>query len=165
MRHVLKLWIFLAVGWISFSSAQAASRETLPDAVAPIHYDLALVPNAQALTFRGRVTITVVAKSSVKDISVNAEGLVFDHVTLDGGGSMITTADQKLGRETLHTDRPITVGQHVITIAYHGKIGRSTLGFFAMDYAGSDGPRRTLATNFEPAAARQLLPFLDGPDL
>jgi aminopeptidase N len=165
MRHVLKHWLFLAMGWASFSSGQAAVRETLPGAVAPVHYDLALIPNAETLTFRGQVTITVMAKSSVKDIPLNAEGLAFDRVTLDGSGSVTTTADQKLGREILHTDRPITVGQHVITIAYHGKIGRSTLGFFAMDYVGPDGPRRTLATNFEPAAARQLLPCWDEPGL
>ena len=142
----------------------AAVRETLPDAVTPVHYDLALVPDAQALTFRGQVTITVMAKSPVTDISLNAEGLTFDHVTLDGG-NVTTTADQKLGRETLHAGRPVAVGQHVIAIAYHGKIGRSTLGFFAMDYVGPDGPRRTLATNFEPAAARQLLPCWDEPGL
>lgn len=140
-------------------------RETLPGTIIPVHYDLALVPNAEALTFRGQVTITVMAKAPVKDIPLNAEGLAFDHVTLDGISSVTTSADQKLGRETLHTGRPITVGQHVITIAYHGKIGRSTLGFFAMDYAGPNGPRRTLATNFEPAAARQLLPCWDEPEL
>ena len=164
MRGVLKLCFFLAVEWASLSPALAAERETLPGAVTPVHYDLALVPNAQDLTFRGQVTITVMAKSQVKDISLNADGLSFDRVTLDGG-AMTATADQKLGREALHAGRPVTVGQHVIAIAYHGKIGRSTLGFFAMDYVGPNGPRRTLATNFEPAAARQLLPCWDEPGL
>jgi len=155
------------MGWasLSWAQAQAAVRETLPATVVPTHYDLALVPNAQALTFSGQVSITVMTKSPTRDISLNAEGLIFDHVTIDGNGKVTTTADQKLGRETLHSAQPISVGRHVIAIAYHGKIGHSTLGFFAMDYVGPNGPRRTLATNFEPAAARQLLPCWDEPGL
>src|SRR5436190_16287925 len=101
MRRISDWLLFLAMGWASLSGAQAAERETLPGAVVPVHYDLALVPNAEALTFSGQVTITVTAKSSVKDISLNAEGLAFDRVTIDGHGGVTTTADHKLGRETL----------------------------------------------------------------
>jgi len=164
----LDIWLFfvLGLGPIPSILAQAIdvpNREILPDAVAPTHYDLALSPDAEALTFRGTVAITVEVKSSVQDIVLNADSLDFDRVTIDGGGSVTVKANQKLGRETLHADQLIAVGRHVVTIEYHGQIGRSTLGFFAMDYAGPDGPRRTLATNFEPAAARQLLPCWDEP--
>ena len=164
----LHFWLFFALGLGPIPSILARAiavpnREILPDAVTPTHYDLALSPDAEALTFRGTVAITVEVKSSVQDIVLNADRLDFDRVTIDGGGSVTVKADQRLGRETLHADQLIAVGRHVVTIEYHGQIGRSTLGFFAMDYAGPDGPRRTLATNFEPAAARQLLPCWDEP--
>jgi aminopeptidase N len=166
--RLLQTGLTFAIGltFVSASWAEApvpAKREVLPDAVTPSHYDLTLSPDAAALVFRGTVAITVDVKSPVRDIVLNADGLAFDQMTIDGPTPMTATADQKLGRETLHAEHLIAPGKHLVSIQYHGKIGRSTLGFFAMDYVGPDGPRRTLATNFEPAAARQLLPCWDEP--
>ena len=66
----LDIWLFfvLGLGPIPSILAQAIdvpNREILPDAVTPTHYDLALAPDAEALTFRGTVAITVEVKSSV----------------------------------------------------------------------------------------------------
>ena len=162
-------WRCVALGLAAIPAAVAqgtdlANREVLPDTVTPTHYDWTLSPDADAMTFRGTVAISVDVKSSVQDIVLNADGLVFDRVTIDGESAVTAKAEQRLGRETLHAAHPISVGAHIVTIEYHGTIGRSTVGFFAMDYAGPDGPRRTLATNFEPAAARQLLPCWDEPE-
>jgi len=159
---------YFALGLTAIAATAAyasdhSSREVLPDTVTPTHYDLLVSPDAEALTFRGRVAITVAVKSSVQEIVLNADGLVFDRVRIDGEGALTAKEDQKLSRQTLHADHLIAVGRHTLTIEYHGKIGRSTSGFFAMDYAGPEGPRRTLATQFEPAAARLLLPCWDEP--
>jgi hypothetical protein len=56
----------------------------------------------------------------------------------------------------------VTAGRHTLSIRYHGAIARSTLGFFAMDYVSASGePRRTRATNLEPAEERRLMPSWD----
>jgi aminopeptidase N len=143
--------------------AEHARREVLPDNVVPRHYDLALVPDADALTFTGKVAITVEVIAAGSTITLNAARLTFDHANIDGGPDARVTLDPALGRATLTFATSVTVGQHLLNIEYHGAIGRATQGFFAMDYAGPDGPRRTLATNFEPADARDLLPCWDEP--
>src|SRR5215831_6606428 len=145
------------------SPAAHHRRDVLPDNVVPLHYDLALVPDAGSLTFTGKVAITVKVIASGPTVTLNAVGLTFDHATLDCGPDARVSFDKGLGRATLTFPSVIAAGQHRLDIEYHGAIGRATQGFFAMDYAGSDGPRRTLATNFEPADARDLLPCWDEP--
>ncbi len=138
-------------------------RQILPSDVVPVHYDLALAPDADALTFSGKVSITIRVVSPTRSITLNAAGLTFERSTLDGTSDAKVALDEKLGRATLDFGKVIPSGQHTLSIDYHGSIGRSTLGFFAMDYRAPDGPRRTLATNFEPADARDLLPCWDEP--
>jgi aminopeptidase N len=145
------------------AAAQSAAREVLPDTVVPSHYELAIRPDLDALTFTGTNAITVDVRKPTNDIVLNADGLTFDSVRLDTGETATAAYDQELGRATLHFASPVAPGQHVITIDYHGKIGRQTLGFFAMDYEGAAGKRRTLATNLEPTGARQVFPGWDEP--
>ena len=145
------------------TSGQHPRREVLPDSVTPRHYELALAPDAESLTFTGKVAITIDVMAAGPAITLNAVGLTFDHASVDGGSEARVSLDKELGRATLTFASAIATGQHLLNIEYHGAIGRATQGFFAMDYAGPDGPRRTLATNFEPADARDLLPCWDEP--
>jgi len=147
------------------AAAQAEDREVLPSGVVPDHYDLSLSPDAAALTFKGKVAISIAVEKATADIVLNADGLVVDRAEIDRGGPASASYDTKLQRATLHFAKPVAAGKHVLTIAYHGDVARSTLGFFAMDYQGADGPHRTLATNLEPAEARKVFPCWDEPAL
>jgi aminopeptidase N len=146
--------------------AAGADREQLPSSVRPVHYDLAMTPDADGLTFRGQVRIAIDVNATTPAIVLNSDELVLDKALLDKEDATATVSlDVRLQRATLTFAHPVAAGGHTITIEYHGVISRSTLGFFAMDYDSPAGKRRTIATNFEPAAERRFMPSWDEPGM
>ena len=147
-------------------AAHAADRQVLPDTVTPSHYDLHLIPDADALAFRGEETVDVDVHAATTTLTLNAQDLSFDKVTLDGQAATAIALDKDLSRATFTFANAIAPGAHKLAIQYHAAIpNTSTLGFFAMDYDSPTGKKRTLATNLEPASARAVLPSWDEPGL
>ena len=123
--------------WADTPSAMSQSqRQVLPDEIVPVHYDLALLPDAAALSFRGRVAITIDMRAPGERITLNALGLVFDHASVDGSVAAQATYDKALQRATLRLARPVGAGRHVLTINYHAPLAHATLGLLC------DGLRR-----------------------
>jgi aminopeptidase N len=165
----LSIWrgaVAAGAATIAFTQAGAAdiARQVLPDSVVPLHYDLAFVPDEQALTFTGDAAITINVSNPTKEITVNALGLDFDRAAIDGGAPGTISYDEALGRATIRFAQPVSTGKHRLDIAYRGKLATSTDGIFAMDYDTSAGKKRIIGTNLEPAYARQVFPGWDEPN-
>jgi aminopeptidase N len=156
-------WIVFVAAAIA-SGAPALEPERLPSGVTPLNYDLALVPDAAKLSFRGRVRITIDVKASTPAIVLNADELTLDKATVDTKEAVIAL-DAKLQRATFTFAHPVARGRHTLTIDYHGVIAFAPAGLFAMDYDTPAGQRRTIVTNFEPASERRFMPSWDEPAL
>ena len=138
--------------------------ERLPSGVTPLRYELALAPDLDHLTFRGRVRISIDVHRATPTIVLNEDELTLDKVVLDGKITAVSvTPGAKLQRATLAFAHPIPTGPHTLAIDYHGVMGKATLGVFAMGYDSLLGKRRTIATNFEPASERRFMPSWDEP--
>src|ERR1700712_903156 len=79
----------------------AASVTTqLPRTAVPRHYDVALVPNAAASTFTGKVTITLDVVKATSTITLNAADLAFTRAVIKPAtGSKATPARTSIDKD------------------------------------------------------------------
>ena len=151
----------LAVGLLPLA-AHAADRVVLPTDVQPTRYDLAIRPDAKAMTFTGMVTIALDVKRATKTIELNAADLTFEKVTLDAKLAPKPVFDTTEETATFTFPAAIKAGKHTMTIAYTGKINPHPAGLFALDYTDKTGAKkRALFTQFENSDARRFMPSWD----
>ena len=152
---------FLAGTAAAPALAQAGGR--LGTNVRPIRYDIAVSPDAKALTFTGSESVEVDVSAPTRTVTLNAADLAITRAIVDGAPATaaLDTAAQRL---TLTLPSPLAVGRHKLQLAWTGKINRSATGLFAIDYTNTDGsPDRMLATQFEAPDARRFAPMWDEP--
>jgi len=140
----------------------------LPRAVRPTHYDIAVVPDAQALRFDGHVAITLDVLAPTQSITLNAVDMTFANATLAGAGRKLLTAKVSIDNEaqtaTFAFDQTLVPGRYTLTTDYTGKIGTQANGLFAIDYDTKAGKKRALYTQFENSDARKFVPSWDEPN-
>ena len=140
----------------------------LPRNVRPTHYTIAVVPNAQALTFTGNIKIALDVLQPTDKIVLNAVDMTFPKATLTGAKGKAMTAkvgtDKDAQTATFSFDKPLEAGSYVLELDYTGKIGTQANGLFAIDYENKQGKQRALYTQFEASDARKFIPSWDEPN-
>jgi aminopeptidase N len=145
--------------------AAMPERHILPAGVTPSHYDIAVTPNAEALTFTGQVGVDIDVAKDLSDLTLNANELTFSTISLDGAAVTPKVAyDAAKQQATLSFAAPVKAGKHRLVIDYAGKINQQAIGMFRIDYDKDDGGKdQVLATQFEAPDARRFAPMWDEP--
>ena len=177
MRRHLSTAICLALAGLTMAPLGAASaaeaREAttqLPRGVVPSHYDVAVTPHAEKMTFDGQVTITLAVTKPTSSITLNAADLTFSKASLTPEKLKIAipepkvSVDEKAQTATFTFDHPIPAGTYRLAMTYTGKIGTQANGIFALDYDTKAGKKRALYTQFENSDARRFIPSWDEPN-
>lgn len=141
----------------------------LPRTARPLHYAIDFTPDAKALTFTGRESITIEVYQPTDRLVLHAVELDVTSARLmaDGG----TARDLKVGAGAddqtvaLSAAAPIQPGTYRLDLAYSGKINTQAMGLFALDYPDkkTGEARRGLFTQFEAPDARRFAPMFDEP--
>jgi aminopeptidase N len=133
-------------------------------AIVPIHYEISVEPDAQALEFTGRAVIDISVAEVASSVALDAADLDITSVRLDDARVPDAVAiDVSAQTATLRFADPVAPGRHRLAMTYKGRIATTAAGLFAIDYPTPNGPRRMLTTQFEVADARRFAPMWDEP--
>jgi len=168
MRRIFIAGLFcgFCLAWLTIARAEPTTE--LPRGVRPVHYDIAITPNAQALSFDGKVTITIDIEQPTSTITLHALDLAIGGVTLttdsqNAQAAVQITSNTAQQTATVMFGKSLAKGRYRLAIDYRGKINTQANGIFAIDYDSNAGKQRALFTQFEAADARRFVPCWDEP--
>ncbi|MFC5478983.1 M1 family metallopeptidase [Massilia suwonensis] len=149
------------------SKAVAETTTQLPRGVRPLHYDIALVPDAPNARFSGQAAIDLEVTAPTGSITLNAADLSFAKATLAPKSGAAQEARIAVNEEaqtaTFRFAKPLAKGRYTLRLDYTGIIGTQAVGLFSLDYDTPEGKRRGLFTQFENSDARRMIPSWDEP--
>ena len=147
------------------ATAMAASANpTLPDAVVPDAYRIAVTPHAAQARFEGRVEIDVQVRRRTDRIVLDSADLAIAGASLDAErAAPRIVLDAARQRATFRFAHPLALGRHTLRIDYSGKIQDTAAGLFRLKHTTPAGEATSLFTMFEDSDARRFVPSWDEP--
>ncbi len=168
MHRFLLAAATLALATPALAAPATSVTTQLPRGVEPLHYDIAITPDAANMRFDGHVVVTLKVSAPVNSITLNAADLDFRSVTMKGQAAPsiatpVVTTDAAAQTATFTFAAPLKPGTYSLDMVYGGKIGTQANGLFALDYVTPAGSKRALYTQFENSDARRFIPSWDEP--
>src|SRR5277367_3054285 len=144
-----------------FSFESAPGR--LPKNVVPVSYEVAIVPDADALRLTGTESVRLQFRAATATVQFNSLNETLSHVLLDGKPVKSVTSDDAQQLTTVTLASP-AVGAHTLSFSYTGKIETQAQGLFAQKYTKFGGGEGImLSTQMEATDARRMFPCWDEP--
>jgi aminopeptidase N len=165
----LRFAVCASAAFAAVSAAASASVAidsvpgALPKTIAPVLYDIDIVPDLKTMKIHGRETVTINVLKPTATVVVNALQTTVSLATVDGiPASSVRTGDQTL---TMAFPHVFKTGMHRLAIAYTATVQTSAQGLFVQKYTDqtTGKPAELMGTQFESTDARRMFPGWDEP--
>lgn len=139
----------------------------------PENYQLHLIPDREAMTFSGSVTVRgKKAGRPSKRIAFHQKDLKVTSATIikhDKKGDLSVALTRinnqgSLDEVRLHSSDMIYPGEYTITMEFQGKITRPMNGIYPAQYKHDGADKKLIVTQFESHHAREAFPCIDEPE-
>ncbi|KAL6443893.1 hypothetical protein ACFW04_001724 [Cataglyphis niger] len=157
------------------SSNDSHINYRLPDNVAPVHYNIKLIPYIEEnnFTFDGESSINITIHRTTQNLSLHALELTIDEAAtslLDNDRIVYMPATYNYDNITqilvLHFNDELLPGNYTLKMRYVGILNNDLGGFFRISYINEEGNKVWLAaSHFEATLARRAFPCWDEPAL
>jgi len=127
----------------------------------PNNYQISLSFNRLDRTFGGIVTIRGASQPGTNSITLHSKDLIIESVIFDGKATEYSYGDNDA---LIITHPDMNEGQHIIVVAFNGKITDSMHGLYTCYYEHDGIKKELLATQFESHHAREVFPCIDEPE-